>query len=72
MIEPITVMPQVMPCARPGCRLPAEYERLATDANTMGFNLNETGGRIERLCIVHAAEVRLYLGGRLWRLDEPA
>jgi hypothetical protein len=59
----------VVTCDRVGCKLAAEYERLTADINARGFNLNEPGGRIERLCAVHASEVRQYVGGRVWKAE---
>ncbi len=52
-------------CARPGCTLIAAYLRWRTDLTKRGHNINEPGYSEERLCIAHADEVRVYIGGRL-------
>lgn len=62
MTEPI--------CDRPGCGLPATWERLVATSESRGFNLNEPGAKIEVLCHAHANEVATYVGGWIKKLPE--
>lgn len=49
------------------CNLEATHERLVADASSRGFNLNEPGARIQKLCFVHAADCG---DARTWRIEE--
>lgn len=58
-------------CERPACTLPARWFRFVADPNTRGVNMNEPGMKRELLCTPHAIEVKIYVGGQLFRLSEP-
>lgn len=65
-------MDDYLACDRHGCDLPATYSRWRADATRPGVTHNEPGMTREVLCIAHANEVRLYVGGRLEPIDRPS